>query len=286
MVADRPTSMELLERVCASPARGRAPRTLVVCAHPDDETIGVGARLAALADVAVACVTDGAPADASAARALGFRGRDEYRHGRRRERADALALAGVDASRIVELGVVDQRASLVLESLTRRLEALFERRRPEVVLTHPYEGGHPDHDATAFAVHAAVARLRAAGQHAPSVVEMTSYHARGADLVVGEFLDDAIDGGGNAVYTVELDATQRALKRGMLDRYASQRRVLDRFPVRRERFRVAPRYDFTRPPHAGRLWYEWFGWGGMTGARWRALAAEALARLVPAGSAA
>ncbi|HEX6534304.1 MAG TPA: PIG-L family deacetylase [Gemmatimonadaceae bacterium] len=286
MVATRPNSTELLERVCASHAGTggeRAPRTLVVCAHPDDETIGAGARLAALRGAVVACVTDGSPADTRDARALGFAGRHDYLRARRRERADALALAGVDAARIVDLGVVDQRASLALEPLALRVEALLERFRPEVVLTHPYEGGHPDHDAAAFAVHAAVARLRAAGAPAPVVLEMTSYHARGAELVTGEFLDDALLDAG-AACTVELDAAERAMKRGMLDRYASQRRMLDRFPVRRERFRVAPRYDFTRAPHAGRLWYEWFGWGGMTGERWRALAASALARLVPAGS--
>ena len=40
-----------------------------------------------------------------------------------------------------------------------------------VVLTHAYEGGHPDHDAVAFAVHRAARRTSAA------VVEMPFYHA-------------------------------------------------------------------------------------------------------------
>ena len=45
-----------------------------------------------------------------------------------------------------------------------------------------------------------------------------------------------------------------------------------------ERFRPAPNYDFTRPPHAGQLFYEKFNWG-MTGEQWRALAGRALQRL-------
>lgn len=46
------------------------------------------------------------------------------------------------------------------------------------------------------------------------------------------------------------------------------------FPIDVERFREAPEYDFTQPPHEGRLHYEYFDWG-MTGDRWRSLASEA-----------
>jgi hypothetical protein len=37
---------------------------------------------------------------------------------------------------------------------------------------------------------------------------------------------------------------------------------------------MAPRYDFTRPPHRGQLYYETLGWP-MTGERFRQLAREA-----------
>ncbi|HEU4628136.1 MAG TPA: PIG-L family deacetylase [Gemmatimonadaceae bacterium] len=273
--------MDLLARFCgATGARRPGPRTLVVCAHPDDETIGAGARLGALCDVTLVHVTDGAPTDLRDAHALGIADRETYARARRRERAAALVLAGVDARRVLDLGVVDQEASRALAPLARRLETLLARLRPEVVLTHPYEGGHPDHDATAFAVHAAVGRLAAGGGVAPVVLEMTSYHARGRELVTGEFLDAptaaAVRG---AARTVALDAAARDRKRRMLACYATQARVLAPFDVKEERFRIAPAYDFTRPPHDGRLWYEWFGWGGLTGARWRALAADALRAL-------
>jgi hypothetical protein len=51
-------------------------------------------------------------------------------------------------------------------------------------------------------------------------------------------------------------------------------RNLRGFATKFERFRVAPPYRFTRPPH-GALLYEQFDWG-MDGARWRALAGAAL----------
>jgi hypothetical protein len=41
-----------------------------------------------------------------------------------------------------------------------------------------------------------------------------------------------------------------------------------------ERFRPLVRYDFSRPPHRGSLYYEQLGWR-MTGERWRELARAA-----------
>jgi LmbE family N-acetylglucosaminyl deacetylase len=52
------------------------------------------------------------------------------------------------------LGIPDQAASLGLAGLARRLAVQLAASGAEVVVTHAYEGGHPDHDATAFAVHA------------------------------------------------------------------------------------------------------------------------------------
>ena len=43
------------------------------------------------------------------------------------------------------------------QALARVLRPLLAGTR--VVVTHAYEGGHPDHDAVAFAVHAAVAEV-------------------------------------------------------------------------------------------------------------------------------
>ncbi|HEX5580718.1 MAG TPA: PIG-L family deacetylase [Gemmatimonadaceae bacterium] len=279
----------VLERFCGVPdvpdvpGARTGPRTLLVCAHPDDETIGAGARLHALRDVTLLYVTDGAPVDPGDARALGFTTREAYAAARRAERTRALALAGVGADRVRELGVVDQEASHHLVWLAREVGRLIVAVAPEVVVTHPYEGGHPDHDATAFAVHAAIRHIAATMPTPPVIVEMTSYHARGGTMVVGEFLDGhglATRGGPartrQEVRTVELDRATRERKARMLASYVTQQRVLAAFPPRRERFRVAPAYDFTRPPHAGRLWYEWFGWGGLTGERWRSLAAAAL----------
>jgi hypothetical protein len=54
--------------------------------------------------------------------------------------------------------------------------------------------------------------------------------------------------------------------------------VLQAFPTDRERYRVAPAYDFLAPPHSWRPFYETL-FQTMTRERWQDLAAQALSAL-------
>jgi LmbE family N-acetylglucosaminyl deacetylase len=240
-------------------------KVAIVVAHPDDETIGLGAQFAQLRDPLLVQVTDGAP------RSFGA-GREDYARARRDEVTAALRAGGAHSVDRREIGVVDQEASLDLARITARLIELLAERRPEVILTHPYEGGHPDHDATAFAVHAAVRSIKWEKIPAPVILEFTSYHAGpGGAMITGEFLPAE----GCPENSIALGAEARRRKRAMIESFVTQREVLQAFPLDHERFRPAPAYDFTAPPHPGELYYERFDWG-MTGARWRKLAHEAL----------
>ena len=249
------------------------PATAVVVAHPDDEVVGAGSRLPRLASARFVYVTDGAPRDGRDAATHGL-SLDEYRHARQRERDEALHLCGIDADRVVEFGYVDQEAALALVAGTRRLALAFAEWGIEAVLTHPYEGGHPDHEAAAFMVHAAAALRRARGEPRPDIVEMTSYYRGDDGLLTGRFLPGD---GGEA--TVDLTPADLSLRRALLDVHATQRRTLSIFQgVTEEGWRPAPAYDFRRRPHVGPLWYEHLGWA-IDGTRFCALASKALAQL-------
>jgi hypothetical protein len=75
-----------------------------------------------------------------------------------------------------------------------------------------------------------------------------------------------------------LTEQEQQMKRNLVAAYTSQQRVLCQFPLRAEPVRVAPEYDFRKPPHPGSLYYEDFDWG-MTGPRWRRIATRAIMSL-------
>jgi LmbE family N-acetylglucosaminyl deacetylase len=272
----RQEKRRLLDRFCGITGKDAPPRTLLIVAHPDDESIGAGARLAELGEAWVTYVTDGAPRNVDIARRHGFETRQAYSEQRQREALAALAIAGIEQERVGCFSIVDGEASLNMVDLCLKIADLIDTLRPNVIVTHPYEGGHTDHDATAFAVHLACGVLRREGMKPPAVFEMTSYNAVNGDRVVQSFVPHK---------RADLDARmlrlgkgERDLKERMYACFSTQQGVLRDFDTSFEKFRPAPRYVFTRPPHAGVLNYERYGDPDL-GRRFREGAEEALRQL-------
>lgn len=241
-------------------------RLLVVVAHPDDETVGAGALLSrwstSSADVWIVHATDGAPRDPRF-RARSFSGtREEYARARRGELEAAMALAGIGPHRLRCLGIADQEAVFEIPRMIEGIQRSIREVEPGAILTLAYEGGHPDHDAVALAVRGAAKEIE--------IFEMPLYHAEpGTErMIVQELLP------GPPEIVLPLMDQERDLKRRMIEAFATQEETLRAFlPPRDERFRPAPIHDFSRPPHAGRLQYEIWGFP-LTGEGWRRAAAR------------
>lgn len=259
----------------ASSKPNLSARVLLLAAHPDDETIGASTILTRLPDVTVVFLTDGAPRDPKFWSPDARGSRDDYARLRWQEAISALSLAEIPPGRIVCLGAVDQDAIFAVPALVAWFSALLHQLRPDILLTHPYEGGHPDHDAAALIAHLAIRNLKCESESTtiPQLIEMTSYHVREGSCATGKFLPYEAQSLPELV--IQLSTEGRARKDAMLARYSSQRHLLQNFDSDSERFRLAPRYDFRRSPHPGKLWYECLGWP-TTGARWRELATEAV----------
>ena len=129
------------------------PALLLVAAHPDDETLGLGATASALAgrgvSVQVVAVTDGEAAYPEEAG-----GRTQLASTRRDELVAAAARLGL--ARPIFLGIPDGEVTANEDRLQVELEAILAESAPGTWCAATWRGdGHPDHEATGRAAAAA-----------------------------------------------------------------------------------------------------------------------------------
>lgn len=132
---------------------GSAGRIVVIAPHPDDEVLAAGGTIRRIRraerEVVVVAVTDG-EASHPRSRTLAPAALAERRV---REQERALGRLGVEVRNVVRLRLPDGLVAEREGTLTRRLASLL---RGAAVCLAPWEcDGHPDHDATGRAAHAA-----------------------------------------------------------------------------------------------------------------------------------
>jgi N-acetylglucosamine malate deacetylase 2 len=242
----------LIDQIVSS--RPVAVSIVAVVAHPDDETIGMGARLGRLQNLSLVHVTDGSPKNMGRARSLGFDSAEAYSRVRFNELRDALALLGVRPVRHLMLGFSDGETAMHIAELTEKIEAAIAG--ATAVITHAYEGGHPDHDVCALVTQLACARLAASGGAAPRRLEFGGYFSRGGQLVSNCFWPD----GAYPASVVRLSWRERRRKRKAMCAFRTQAFILKDMPPWQEAYRRAPVYDFLRPPPPGVWYYDCHDW--------------------------
>ncbi|WNG93512.1 PIG-L deacetylase family protein [Mycobacterium sp. ITM-2016-00318] len=185
---------------------GHCPALLLVAAHPDDETLGLGATAAALAQrgvaVQVVAVTDGEAAyqqDGGGSALAGLR-RDEM----------VAAAARLGLPRPIFLGIPDGEVTADEDRVEVELEALLADSSPGTWCAAPWRGdGHPDHEATGRAAAAASRDVPSAFIEYP----IWMWHwALPADLAVPW----------DRVRRMPLTSRDSAAKEGALRRFSSQ----------------------------------------------------------------
>jgi LmbE family N-acetylglucosaminyl deacetylase len=247
---------------------------LFIVAHPGDEIIAAGGSLHDIPNASFLHVTNGAPRDLATAFNEGFIDRREYAEARKREFFAALRCAGLKEEQVSELGFVAGEVSRNLATLTMSIAAVLREQQPDVVVTHGYEGTHPDHDGIAFGVQTACTLLESDGLKTPVRIEAAGYSDWGGEGIIGEFFTPSFTEGAK----VHLSRERRRLKQCMVERMPTRLKILRNTPLNTESFRIAPHYDFSEPPQEGVLHYEKSG-DELNGRRWRRLAEEALRAL-------
>lgn len=227
-------------------------KTLVIMAHPDDETISCGGLLQHIAEPCVVFATDGAPEDDYFWRRFGSR--ERYARLREEEGRSALAEVGVKQveflAHLADAPVIDQLLYRSLSAAFHALGRLVEQYKTECLLALAYEGGHPDHDAVSFLA----AKLGRA--YSLPVWEAPLYHRNETGGgVYQEFVQE-----GGEVIEHEVKGKELEAKMDMLACYKSQFDALPSFKAELERFRPQATYDYSRRPHPGKLNYEIWRW--------------------------
>ena len=228
---------------------GGARRILVLVPHPDDEVVGCAAALRRArqdgAELFALYLTTGVP---SVEVAWPWQ---RWRHGDRiaQRRSEAA-----DAARRLEL-----RPLLFTDWPSRQLKdhladahalvaAHWAAVGADQLWAPAFEGGHQDHDVTNFLASRFAAQV--------DVVEFAEYNAARAGR-------QAFPHTTGDEQTLLLSPEEADWKAALLGGYRSERANLAHLFRRgftREVLRPLARYDYSRPPHSGRLFYQRHQW--------------------------
>ncbi|HEX2714461.1 MAG TPA: PIG-L family deacetylase [Candidatus Acidoferrales bacterium] len=227
-------------------------RILVLVPHPDDEVVGCGAAIgrslnefpSSPREIFAAYLTTGVPSV------------DRLWPWLRKEHGQRVARRRQEARRAAELLGIQQ---VFFEDIpTRQLKGFLgpmQARLAEVIRdlcfdtlwTPAYEGGHQDHDVANF--------LASTLRNLVDIWEFSEYNSHQGRICSNEFLAPT-----GTEREIVLDPAERKRKRQLLTVYESERRNLTHVRTEREVFRPLANYDYSRPPHSGKLFYQRFQW--------------------------
>jgi LmbE family N-acetylglucosaminyl deacetylase len=223
-------------------------RILVLAAHPDDEVVAcaaaVGRAQAKGAEIFVLFLTHGCIAQ----NVMWPWQRRRYERHVARRRAESEAAAKL--LNITPLGWSLRPA----RHLWRELSAVYnealtaaDQNKIDQIWVPAYEGGNADHDA----LNAAGSLLRVRF----NVLEFSEYNYSGRKTRSQQFPHPNA-----SEQTITLTPAETEKKEAALALYKSEQGNLGYVKTRRECWRPLAAYDYSRPPHAGKLWYARFQW--------------------------
>ena len=223
-------------------------RILILVAHPDDEVVGCAASIARAraqgASVTALYLTHGC----LARDVLWSWQRKHYERNIARRRAEAENAATVLG--VQPVGWSPRPARYLWRELPQvfeEVQAALAQYRPDQVWVPAYEGGNPDHDALNAIGFKIKPRL--------SVLEFSEYNFFGGKVRSQSFVSSD-----ETARILFLTPEERAAKKAALKIYASEVGNLSSLGAEQENYRPLASYDYSQPPHQGKLWYARFQW--------------------------
>jgi len=223
-------------------------RILVLIPHPDDEAVGCTAAIGKArqqgARVFGALLTNGVPAPEM----LWPWQRKSHIQRVRRRRLEARRAADVLGLEIESSQEIPTRTlKSALGGTHDLIQRLIRHLKIDMLWTPAYEGGHQDHDVTNF--------LASTFRSTLPVWEFSEYNSADGRARSQEFFSP----NGNEK-TIVLTHEEQRRKRAILSLYLSERANLSHIWTEKEVFRPLAEYDYAKPPHSGKLFYQRFQW--------------------------
>ena len=248
----------------ANSLAGSYKKILIVVAHPDDESIGIGGLIVKNAlignEVRIVMVTDGNPDE--------FKLGEEYEKQRIKELDLALKKVGLSLSNVYFLGyddlnfIVDLKAD-GLKKAIEKLKKIIDSYKPDEIYTHAYEHGHIDHDTVNFIVRKAYESSIVKGK--AKLYEFSEYNP----FYYGKPIPPEKDAYSSYKWKkLKLSKFELKLKKELISSFVSQdqkgacnlsldfpkpreickKALIDFFFHGEDTYREMPSYDYTRSP--------------------------------------
>jgi LmbE family N-acetylglucosaminyl deacetylase len=223
-------------------------RILLLIPHPDDEVVGCFKAIAQAgvhgSKIFGFYMTTGIPSRER------FRSWQRKRYGYRlkRRQNEALLVANLLGIESISFSKIPSRElKSFLKSTRDTLIQTIRRLNIDLLWVPAYEGAHQDHDTANFLAHTLA-------EYA-TIWEFSEYHYFNGKVKSQDFFSQ-----NGSERLIVLDQSEQKSKRKSLSLYSSERGNLRHIGTSQEIFRPLADYDYTRPPHHGKLFYQRFQW--------------------------